>query len=203
MSLNMVVDDSNINYEIIVSANISEELNAQIFRYWAYEFSSFKYSIEDIKTKKNKSIISEVLENSQVKITLSHCILCFNSIHVFAKNRVEFMAYLSGENHTCNKCKMFSPNYDENTMQLEPMEVRLNQLNTNKLRVLHGIIKLKRKALIYQHIFNNNIMDNKIWKIVNSLQSKDLIWVERDDEWKIKSFNFNSELANFIDDLNG
>lgn len=200
MSLNMEVHGSNIKYEIIISADISEELNAKIFRYWAYGITDFKYSLQDFESENDitKIILEEVQGNSRVKMTLSHCTLCFNSIHVFAKNRAEFKSYVSRAYHTCEKCKLYCPNYDENIKQLEPIEVRLKQLDNNELRVLHGIIKLKKKALIYQHVFSNDITNTKIWKVVNSLQRKDLVWIERDDSYRIVSFNFNPKLLEVI-----
>ncbi len=200
MSLNMAVNDSNIKYEIIVSADISEELSAQIFRYWAFIDSDFKYPLQDFDFENNmtKTILEEIQENSLVKITLSHCTLCFNPVKVMAKNREEFIDYLSEAYHICDNCKMFCPNYDENIKQLEPLEVRLQQLDKIELKVLYGIIKLKKKVLIYQHIFSNDITDIKVWKIVNSLQRKDLIWIERDSNYKIIAFKVNPNLSQVI-----
>lgn len=64
--------------------------------------------------------------------------------------------------------------------------------------MLTGIIKLRDKKLIYRHIFNNDILDTKIWKIINLLQRKGLIWVERDSNWKIESFEFKNDISDFI-----
>ncbi|CAM4413853.1 hypothetical protein [Zobellia nedashkovskayae] len=196
-------DNQKIKYRIIVSADISEELNVQIFQYWAFDISDFNYSLEDLKSidEENEFPFMEVQANSYVKMTLTHCKLCFNSILVTAYNRNEFIEYLNGYYETCDICKLYSPNYEESITLLKPLETRLKQLNKNELRVLNGIIKLKSKALIYQHIFNNDVMDTSIWKIVNSLQRKDLIWVERDDEGRILSFNFDPELCLLINQL--
>lgn len=198
------MDNQKIKYKIIVSADISEELSAQIFRYWAFHISDFSYSLEDLTMTDEESVFpfKEVQANSCVKMTLTHCKLCFNSILVTAYNRKEFMEYLQGYFDTCDVCKLYSPNYDESITLLKPLETRLKQLNKNELRVLNGIIKLKSKALIYQHIFNNDVMDTNIWKIINSLQRKDLIWVERDDEGRILFFHFKSELIELKDNLN-
>jgi len=198
------VDNQKIKYKIIVSADISEELSAQIFRYWTFHISDFSYSLEDLTLTDEESVFpfKEVQANSCVKMTLTHCKLCFNSILVTAYNRKEFMEYLQMYFDTCDVCKLYSPNYDESITLLKPLETRLKQLNKNELRVLNGIIKLKSKALIYQHIFNNDVMDTSIWKIINCLQRKDLIWVERDDEGRILFFHFKSELIELIDNLN-
>ncbi|MDO6472753.1 hypothetical protein [Maribacter sp. 1_MG-2023] len=195
------MDNQKIKYKIIVSPDISEELSAQIFRYWAFDISDFNYSLEDLTLTDEESEFPfiEVQTNSCVKMTLTHCKLCFNSILVTAYNRKEFMQYLQGYYDTCDVCKLYSPNYDETITLSKPLKTRLKQLNKNELRVLKGIVKLKSKALIYQHIFNNNVMDTNIWKIINSLQRKDLIWVERDDEGRIKFFHFKSELIDNLD----
>lgn len=67
-----------------------------------------------------------------------------------------------------------------------------------ELRVLSGIVKLKTKFKIYRHIFNNNLNDYDTWAIINTLQKKNLIWIERDDSWRIKTFNYDPNIINYL-----
>ena len=192
---------SSFKYEIVISGDIPESLHGSIISYWAFGKDYFKHSLETLKNSNNGIAfpMKKVLENSHVELTLSKCELCSNEIRARVNNREEFLDCISVFRRVCDRCKSFSPNYSQSTRARIPIETRLEELSPIELKVLNGIVTLKSKKLIYRHIFNNEIEDSRTWKIINLLQRKGLVWIERDDSWKIRSFEFRDDLPNFLE----
>ncbi|MEP0212109.1 MAG: hypothetical protein ABJD66_02770 [Cellulophaga sp.] len=167
-----------------------------IFEYWGYDKKESDFVFKEINL--DKDIRNKISEHSYAILTFKNCTLCFQKIKVKVNNRNEFLKIVQKNPIVCETCAQYSPNYSLNSEIKKPINIILGELTDSELKVLTGIIKLKDKKLIYRHIFNNDILDTKIWKIINLLQRKGLIRVERDSNWKIESFEFENEINNYI-----
>jgi len=201
MSLNSLVD--YMEYEIIISNKTPETLLEIIPKYWILEQEKFKHLIEDIALNELliEKTISEILHYSYCLIQTAPCGLCSSRAAIKINNREHLSEELKSKNLICDYCKMFSPNFNKNEQVSNDLNYKLGLLTEEEYTVLNGIIHLKTKFLIYRHIFNNDLEDHTIWKVVNKIEKLGLIWIERDTNWKIISFRFNQELVNIIDDL--
>ncbi len=189
-----------LKYEIIITGNASEDLISSIVKYWLFENEKFTYSIKPESSANciNEKLVEIILENSKCSLTFKNCLLCCDMLTVQSNNRHEFLKWIKYNPRVCEICQKFSPNFIKLPTIDEPIELKLRQLTEEEMKVLTGIVTLKKKALIYRHIFNNDISDADIWNIMNTLQRKGLIWIERDANWKIKTFNFCVELNNYM-----
>ncbi|WP_405412212.1 hypothetical protein [Maribacter sp. Asnod1-A12] len=187
-------------YEIIVSNKATESLLVNIIKYWTYDNNTFTYPInEDISNDGiSLAIIQNILKNSKCLLTFKNCILCYSSLTITVINRKDFLDFIALYPRICPNCKKFSPNYSDFHLKDESLDEIIRSLSIDEIKVLKGIIQLRRKDLIYRHIFNNDISDSNVWNIINGLQRKGLIWIEREDNWKIKSFNFSSKIQYII-----
>ncbi|WP_282133014.1 hypothetical protein [Cellulophaga baltica] len=181
-------------YEIILSAQASIDLVSDITQYWLFEKGKFTHHIEN-RTFETKT----VLEKSKCLLTFRNCVLCNSSLTIIVNNREDFIKWIDTNPIICDSCQDYSPNYDSSIPLKKSAYIKINELSFTELKVLRGIIKLKSKFLIYRHIFNNDISDNSVWKIVNGLQIKGLISIDRDPNWGIKSFNVPSEVEKIIE----
>ncbi len=53
-------------------------------------------------------------------------------------------------------------------------------LNSEEFEILKEIVRLKNKSLIYKEIFNGDPYDKTIWKIINSIEKKGLLFIKRE-----------------------
>ncbi|WP_282087171.1 hypothetical protein [Aquimarina algiphila] len=189
-----------MDYEIVISSNVSEELINAVSRYWLFRDGHFVHNLNTIneKTINKKELINRITKHSHGLIHFPNCKLCFSEFEILVKDRKEFITKVNDQELVCNLCKSFSPKYQEGIPLHFPIEISINQLSEIEYKILCGIVKLKSKRLIYRHIFNNDLENHEIWKVINTLQKKGLIWIERDNSWRIKSFGFKTEILKLI-----
>lgn len=189
-----------MEYEIIISSKTPESLIDIITKYWILDKGELKYWVEDFSL--NQLDAEEILKYSHCIIKANPCPLCV-SISTITVNDRNLLLELSKKNNLiCDNCKLYSPNNNKVLLTTRDVNYKLGLLTEEEYIVLRGIVRLKTKFLIYRHIFNNNIEDEDIWNIINKLQKIGLVWIERETaSWKIKSFNFNPELAEQISEL--
>ncbi|TDT47042.1 hypothetical protein CLV90_1112 [Maribacter spongiicola] len=188
--------------EILISTELPESLMVLIIKYWAFENDDFKYNLLDFidfnPFEESNETLDKILINSKCLITLNSCQLCNSYIKYTAKNREDYYELIRLNHKVCIHCKEFSVNYNNKSINYKTVEIALKELSETELKVLVGIVQLKSKTLIYRHIFNNDLEDSNIWGIINVLQRKKLISIDRDDNWKIKNFNYNQKLKKLI-----
>ena len=189
-----------MNYEIVISSNTSQKFLNIISKYWAFRNGEFVYSKDQISKdiKKVKESIPDILKYSHCILHVENCRLCNSKFEILIKDRVELASQASNSQSICNLCKTYSPQYQNTKSTSIPIEITINQLSDIEYKILHGIVKLKRKGLIYKHIFNNDLENIEIWNIINKLQKKGLIWIDRTDSCKIRSFRYPEKILKLI-----
>lgn len=189
-----------MDYEIVISNTASEELLKIIHKYWIIDNEKFKYNLKEImfEDTPSKTLISKILSYSYCIFKAKPCALCASYSNIIIHDRKQLLEVTVSNNLICDKCKSFSPNYKKDALISNDLYYNLALLSEEEHNVLKGIINLKTKFLIYRHIFNNNIEDETIWKIINQLQKLGLVWIERESSWKIKSFNFDRKLIDIL-----
>ena len=191
-----------MHYEIILSSDVPEHLLNQITKYWEYRHGRYIYKLEEIVLKNINidDLITDIKRYSYCVFQVPTCSLCLSKFKVVIKDRNDTLKKLERSVPICDACKEHSPNYLSSLKQHSlSLESSINQLSEFELKILRGIVQLKSKMLIYKHVFNNDIENHDIWTAINDLQKKGLIWIEREDSWKIKSFGFRQELSRLID----
>ncbi|MDT0676999.1 hypothetical protein [Autumnicola musiva] len=189
-----------MNYQIIIGSSTPEELLVPISQYWSYRngcFSPLPSEFSD-KRSSNKIDIKDILINSHCVLHLTPCALCQMPIKKEVNSRKEFREAVLTSKLVCENCNDFSPYLEGGLPLPDSLESSINKLNNEELKVLNGIVQLKTKFKIYRHIFHNNLNDYDTWAIINNLQKKNLIWIERDSSWKIKAFNYDPSIINFL-----
>ena len=189
-----------MDYEIVISNNASEELLEIIHKYWIIDNEKFKYNLEEIlfEDTTSETLISKILRYSYCIFKANPCALCASNSKIIIHDRNQLLEVSVSNYLICDKCKLFSPNYRKDALISKDLYYNIALLSEEELNVLKGIINLKTKFLIYRHIFNNNIEDETIWKVINQLQKLGLVWIERESSWKIKSFKFNRKLIDIL-----
>ncbi|WP_299896724.1 hypothetical protein [uncultured Aquimarina sp.] len=189
-----------MEYEIVISHKTSKDLVAVISKYWSFKDEGFVYSIENINKELSrlKYTQSTILDKSHCILHFSNCTLCFSSYEKIVTSRKEFLNEVNSQERVCNPCQSYSPKYLEGVSTIFPTQESIDELSDLEYRVLIGIIQLRDKMLIYKHIFNNDLENQEIWKIINMLQKKRIIWIERTNDYKIKSFKFSEKIPELI-----
>lgn len=187
-----------MQYHIIIEGKTPEELLIPIMNYWLYEHGQFTYSLSSKIFKIEKHLISKLLSNSYCLLKFGSCLLCQLNIQQKVADREEFIQALSNKKLICDYCHSYSANIESGILLPDFLEKTIQNLNEEELRILKGIVNLKTKYNIYRHIFNNDLEDLQTWSIINVLQKKKLISIERDSFWKIKSFKFDPEISNYL-----
>lgn len=187
-----------MEYQIIIESKTAEELLVPIMNYWLYEHGQFTYSLSSKIFKIEKQLISKLLSKSFCLLNFGPCLLCQLNIKQKVADREEFIKVLSNKKLICDYCHSYSANTESGILLPDFLEKTIQSLNEEELRILKGIVNLKTKYNIYRHIFNNDLEDLETWSIINALQKKNLIMIERDSSWKIKSFKFDPVISNYI-----
>ena len=178
-----------VNYEVKISANTPREQVLPIFDYWRDLIVHNK--AEEEFTRDETRLINSY---SSCCLEFEKCELCSSKFSHEIKN---FKSYGKEKlRSVCNLCQSFSLNYS-GLVQTKSLDTK--ELQLDELKILKGISYLKSKYLIYKHIFNNDIEDLSIWQIINNLQRKGFIWIERDENWKVVSFNVDERVTKLID----
>lgn len=73
----------------------------------------------------------------------------------------------------------------------------LDKLTEEELLILIGIIKCENKQSIYKYVFQGNVNDAEIWRIVNNIQDKNLLYVKRNGT-KVAGFYFPEEIYQIL-----
>jgi|TARA_R100000789_G_C3017855_1_gene152828 hypothetical protein len=190
-----------MTYQIIIGSSTPEELLVPISQYWSYKDGCFSPLPSEFSDKRNskKIDITDILTNSYCILHLMPCALCQMTIKKEVNSRDEFREAVLTSKLVCENCNDFSPYLERGLPLPDSLESNINKLNIEELRVLSGIVKLKTKFKIYRHIFNNNLSDYDTWAIINNLQKKRLISIERDASWKIKAFNYDPSILSYLE----
>lgn len=193
-----------MNFEILISNQTPREYVSLITDFWQMdENKSFIYSIGQLSSKyklthiKIKSVIEKF---SGIAMYLDQCALCRSTYKVVLKKRKDFDR-LEYAYNICDLCSTYSPNslyYDFSTRI--DIRCQYQKISDKEKFILNGMVHLKSKMLIYKHIFNNNLNDKEIWKIVNSLERNGLIYIDRNDDCSIKAFRFPTDIIALIKD---
>jgi hypothetical protein len=69
----------------------------------------------------------------------------------------------------------------------------LDKLTEEELSILIGIIKCENKQSVYKYVFNGIFNDPEIWRIVNNIQDKKLLYVKRNGT-SVVGFYFPEEI---------
>lgn len=186
---------SGMEYQVIIKSSTPEELLVPIMNYWLFEKNEFKFPVEEGDADE---IVKTILFNSHCLLIFDSCLLCQMPIKITVQTRLQFINTISENKAICENCQLYSSNLENGVSIPDFLESSLNRLNEPELRVLKGIINLKTKFKIYRHIFNNDLEDADTWSIINSLQKKRLISIERDSSWKIKSFRYAPWISKYI-----
>lgn len=182
-----------MDYEIILSNKTPQSLLVSISQYW----SALRGQENTNELNFDKVIIEKILKYSYCVVSIS-CRLCSTQFIKKLKSKEELDIKIYKSEKICDNCINFSPNYTDELSPPICIASTLKNLTSLEFKILEGIMRLKKKHLIYRHIFNNKINDPEIWDTINQLQNKGLIWIDRDSSWKIRNFYFQEELFNHI-----
>ncbi|AXT49684.1 hypothetical protein D1818_02180 [Aquimarina sp. BL5] len=174
-----------------------------ISKYWSRdENERFKYELQNLKNEYGISLdeLNLIVEKySSLIIKQENCSLCHSNYNVNINNRNHFKNISNQARKICDSCKTYSPNYiGYSQIDETDLEFQYAEISEMERFILKGMINLKSKMLIYKHIFNNDLEDRELWKIINNLEKKGLIYIERTSDCKIKGFKFPFEVVQLV-----
>lgn len=154
---------------------------------------------------------SLVREYSWVIVTYAQCMDCGKSMEATVYSQSAFKSFQNSKNILGRRCRACdsarnrkSPNFlyrftsPVRVYNLEKAvdRKRWSELNDEELDVLKKIVKHKGrgKSHIDQEIFMGNPDDAAIWHIVQCLEQKQLIYVEKSVKWTVEGFDFSRRL---------
>jgi len=201
------------NYRINIVDEIDETTKLVLEEYWHIENGKFSNRAKDITIKyglTQASMTKLVRENSYCDILLDNCIDCGinRKVHIYSQSAFNSPDYeISGR---CNDCseKFKKKKIEDEKLRIAreisfKMSNAINQkkwlsLSEYELDVLMKIIECNDKSEVFSYVFNGNIRDRSIWKIVNKIEDLGLINVERTNGGTIIEFQSDSRLKNEI-----
>ncbi len=188
-----------MDFDIVTSNNTPEKFFSLISKYWAIDDNKlFIHSEKDLREEYGRKF-KGIVEKFSNSLIIGNCALCHSSFNIRAKSRDMLIKILNTDNKICEFCELYSPNclgYYEN----KGLDVKSQYDDISEMEkfILKGLVNLKSKMLIYRHIFNNNLEDKDLWKLINGLEKKGLVFIERTNDCKIKSFQFPIEIMKLI-----
>ncbi|WP_298539980.1 hypothetical protein [uncultured Aquimarina sp.] len=192
-----------MDFDIVTSNNTPEKFFSLISKYWSINDNKlFIHSEKDLREEYGRKFKEIVARFSSTLIKVN-CALCHSSFNILAKSRDVLIENLNTDNKICELCELYSPNYLGYYENKElDVKSQYDEISEFEKFILKGLVSLKSKMLIYRHIFNNNLEDKDLWKLINGLEKKGLIFIERTNDCKIKSFQFPTEIIKLIKDNN-
>lgn len=189
-----------MDFEIVTSNNTPEKFFSLISKYWSIDDNKlFIHNEKDLKEEYGANFKEIVEKFSSPLIKFESCVLCHSSFTMRIKSRDELIEIFNTDNKICELCELYSPNYlghyDKKGLDVKS---QYDEISEMEKFVLKGLVNLKSKMLIYRHLFNNNLEDNDLWKMINGLERKGLIYIERTKDCKIKTFKFPLDVIELI-----
>ena len=205
-----------INQEV---DNITKEL---INDYWLFNNNEFEYSLNQLADKYNLTVskITKLIKDNStctVSIDCTNCnktfprivdtkgffkvskhssILCSEcqekqDILIQEKKQEDFYKYLEEKiiNEEKKNEKFLKAIQTKQWLKLNPVEKDI----LIKIIESNGVKNAIRKT-----VFNSNFYDKSIWTIINRLERKGLIFVERNNDNSVICFDFHKSLIDYI-----
>lgn len=195
-----------MKYNVFLINDVDNNTQNIIEKYWKYNMGVFIYNNLELSKQFNLDIsllIQIVKKHSFCELVLNKCNKCNQERKYSVKTRGNFEYIISSFSRICDNCNEYKVLLNEkqklyNTNQYNTQYAIKNkiweELLPIELEVLKGIIKFKRKDLIYRYIFNNDTYNTQIWSIINHLEYLGLIFIKRNDKGKILSFDVHKNI---------
>ncbi len=194
---------AKMDFEIVTSSKTPGEYFNLITDFWSIDQdNSFSFTLADLATNYELTVseIKQIIKKfSGVLVFMEHCTLCNSSYKLGVKTRVEFKNLVSFKGRICDLCDSYSPKplfYNE--LSKIDIKFRYQEISEMEKFILNGMVNLKSKMLIYKHIFNNNLENKDLWKIINNLERNGLLYIDRNNDCSIKAFRFPSDVLKII-----
>ena len=187
-------------YKIEIQEDLEETIFNAIKDYWEIEDGKFKNLRGEVGDKYNLSgsELSKLVKNhSKCVMNCGHCEDCDSDIIAEFFSQTRFNDLYSRKKTQCHSCleKQFERLEHERYLELvrrmnnreanfENVNIleALKKINEEEQEVLNGIVRSQTKRDIYANIFNGDINNRSIWRIVNKLEKVRLIAVIRSPE---------------------
>lgn len=197
--------------ELIVINNAIKLEQNLIDDYWLLVKGKFKFNNAELAENyefSTKDIIKIVVNKSNCKLNFGRCNKCEEAYSFKVKTKSDYFYILNRFSSRCDSC---SPGY----ILLNKYELSIDtyayytpdyaidnklweELAPIELEILKRIVKYKDKFLIYRHVFKGDVNNKEIWNIIEHIEDLGLIWIERDNSRKIKSFEYHIKLKKLI-----
>ena len=199
-----------MKYNIFIIDNVDNNTESIIEKYWKYDKGVFVYNNLELSKKfylDIPSLIQLVKKHSFCEVILEKCIKCNLEKRYTVKTRVNFEYVISSFSRTCNNCNEYKILLNENHKLYDVCQYNMQYAIDNKLweellpieiEVLKGIIKYKRKDLIYRYVFKNDLYNTRIWNIINHLEYLGLLTVNRNEQGRIFNFYVNQKIERIL-----
>ncbi len=195
-----------------ISPSVNEVEKEIIEKYWKYKNNRFSYKVGKLADQYDSSIygvVQLVKKNSTCHLIIGKCLDCNQKLEFMVTSRAQFDSKL---NHVrCDthhqeynlkiseELKERNISYDELIVE-KTLTFQLEKLPSEHLEILAKIVQIDDRNEIFSKVFfgDSNRSNQEIWKIVNDLESKKFLTVERNQQGKVVAFNFLDQLKNML-----
>lgn len=204
-------------YKIHIEPNISEDYSVILQEYWEIVDNEFFNKPKQLCEKLNITFgeLSKIIKDySYCNIINGYCSDCGKVIDDKVYSQTSFKEkQRRSVKDRCAGCE--SDFYrereekivrikNEDRQQIEErfeqaiQEMRWNQISSEELEILKGIVKYKSKSLIYTWVFNSDPYHKPTWRKVDNLEKKGLLSVSRNSAQSVIEFLFPKQLEQLL-----
>ncbi len=203
-------------YEISIFEDIATDNFETVNKYWEIEDGNFKNKPSGICLTYDLSQyqLNEIVVNNSVCIIyFGYCYDCEKEIRREVTSQTGFKSEMKSTHQRCKRCekeyqrkiwKEWEESLElqekvkkERVTNLENFD-ELNKLSDVEKKTLREIVKLKERNLIFSKVFKFDYEGT--WSIVNKLEKRFLLYVERNNDGRVVDFHFDSDLEQFFSD---